>query len=415
MKIFLYHIRILIPLLLCDVTLSTLPNHFKNRRKRDLFQSEKLTTPARAISEGYPCETHTLTTEDGYILELHRIPHGIKGTNASYHSNSPRPVVLLMHCLFCSSNDWLMNYPDSALGFIMADQGYDVWMPNSRGNTYSRKHLYMSPKKKEFWSFSWHEMGYYDLASSIDFILNKTKEEKLSFVGYSLGSPILIGLLSDKPEYNDKIKVGVLLSPVAYLTNSFGPFFILSPFVNLIEKFTNKMGLWEFANQGDVPNVMAATLCTTRNILLKSLCLSFYSFIININEDLANYEFLPFILSNMPAGGSIRTVFHQMQIRNANRFQKYSYGMRKNLDIYGSPEPPKYNISSTIIPLGLFTATKDEYTAKPDLERLIKELPNVAKVFEIRDERFTHFNFLWCKESWEILYKHVVKFMDEYK
>ncbi len=25
---------------------------------------------------GYPAETHTVTTEDGYILEIHRIPFG---------------------------------------------------------------------------------------------------------------------------------------------------------------------------------------------------------------------------------------------------------------------------------------------------------------------------------------------------
>ena len=26
--------------------------------------------------EGYPVETHTVTTEDCYILEMHRIPYG---------------------------------------------------------------------------------------------------------------------------------------------------------------------------------------------------------------------------------------------------------------------------------------------------------------------------------------------------
>ena len=28
------------------------------------------------MADGYPAETHYATTEDGYILAMHRIPHG---------------------------------------------------------------------------------------------------------------------------------------------------------------------------------------------------------------------------------------------------------------------------------------------------------------------------------------------------
>lgn len=61
--------------------------------------------------QGYTAETYHVTTEDGYILELHRIPHGINDT-----ASEGRPVAFLQHCLLCSSSDWLMNTPDKALG-----------------------------------------------------------------------------------------------------------------------------------------------------------------------------------------------------------------------------------------------------------------------------------------------------------
>lgn len=60
--------------------------------------------PKMIERHGYPSETHTVTTEDGYMLNLHRIP------------NPGKQPVLLNHGILMSSVDFIVTGPDRALG-----------------------------------------------------------------------------------------------------------------------------------------------------------------------------------------------------------------------------------------------------------------------------------------------------------
>ena len=72
-------------------------------------------------TKGYLCEEHRVTTSDGYILGVFRIPHGRNSTKQG------RPV-LLMHGLLDASVTWVMNFPSQSLAYMLADAGYDVWL-----------------------------------------------------------------------------------------------------------------------------------------------------------------------------------------------------------------------------------------------------------------------------------------------
>ncbi|KAJ4438114.1 hypothetical protein ANN_14053 [Periplaneta americana] len=174
----------------------------------------KLSTPEMVIKYGYPAETHTVATEDGYILTIHRIPYSPNNTTRKH-----RPVVFLQHGLLCSSFDWIILGPGKALAYLLADEGYDVWIGNARGNVYSRKHKSFTLQQRQFWNFSWHEMGVYDLPAVIDFILARTDQQDLSYFGHSMGTTMFLVLMSMKPMYNSKIRLMVAFAPVAFMSH----------------------------------------------------------------------------------------------------------------------------------------------------------------------------------------------------
>ena len=69
---------------------------------------------------GYDVEEHQVTTVDGYILTMHRIP---RGKNESSDSKEPKYPVFLGHCLLCSSAIFSFGPPDNSIAYMLADAG----------------------------------------------------------------------------------------------------------------------------------------------------------------------------------------------------------------------------------------------------------------------------------------------------
>ncbi len=116
---------------------------------------------------GYVCESYHAETPDGFILTLFRIPSDHQGNPF----NPNKLPVLLIHGLLDSSFTWITNFPSQSLGYILADAGYDVWLGNVRGNTYSMNNTKYTPKQDEFWDFSFDEMAQYDLPAMINTVI----------------------------------------------------------------------------------------------------------------------------------------------------------------------------------------------------------------------------------------------------
>uniref|UniRef100_A0A8C2BPA4 Lipase, gastric n=1 Tax=Cyprinus carpio TaxID=7962 RepID=A0A8C2BPA4_CYPCA len=126
-----------------------------------------------------------------------------------------KPVVFLQHGLLAAGSNWVTNLPNTSLGFLLADAGFDVWIGNSRGNTWSRKHVSLDPKQKEYWQFSHDELAKKDLPAVINFITTTTGQEQIFYVGHSQGTTIAFIAFSTMLDLASKIKMFFALAPVA--------------------------------------------------------------------------------------------------------------------------------------------------------------------------------------------------------
>jgi lysosomal acid lipase/cholesteryl ester hydrolase len=360
---------------------------------------------------GYPLEEHEVTTEDGYILTMYRIPYGKNTTKLG-----PRPALLLQHGILASSACWVLNEPEHGLAFILADAGYDVWLGNSRGSTYSQKHKFLDPNKhkQEYWNFSFHEMGYYDLPAMIDFILQSTGEKKLSYVGHSQGTTQFFAMAASRPEYNDKVKVMSALAPIAFLDHTRGTVRVLSSFSRVLSWVIEHLGIYQVLQNNFILHFFDQSVCR-KNAITRPVCDNILFLVAGYDSQQLNVSLVPIIADHCPAGCSTKQLIHFGQLaNNGEKFTQFDYGKRDNLQKYGIDSPPEYDLSKITTPIMLHYAQNDWLAGVQDVEKLHQSLRSSnAQKFEVTFAYFNHLDFMWAIDAKKLVYDRMIQAMQE--
>ncbi len=88
-----------------------------------------------------------------------------------------KPAVFMLHGLIDSSDGWVVNGLNSP-AFIAANQGYDVWLGNNRGNFHSRRHVTLDPDNDvEYWEHNILDLVKYDVTAFINHIMKITQRK----------------------------------------------------------------------------------------------------------------------------------------------------------------------------------------------------------------------------------------------
>ncbi|PVH34974.1 hypothetical protein PAHAL_7G077700 [Panicum hallii] len=322
------------------------------------------TCQSRVEPFGYKCEEHTVTTADGYILSLQRIPGG-RGQSAA--GNVP---VLLQHGLFMDGVTWLMNSPAESLGYILADGGYDVWIANSRGTVYSRGHTTLSTGDPAYWDWSWDELASSDLPAVVQYVYAHSGGQRMHYVGHSLGTLIAFAAISEQQQLGMLRSAG-LLSPIAYLDKVSSPLARGGADVFLGEALY-WLGLNEFDPTGETVHKLVTDVCSQPGIN----CYNLMSVFTGDNCCLDNSSVQVF-LAHEPQASATKNMVHLAQMIRRGTIAKYDYGnAADNTKHYGQAAPPAYDVSAIPddFPLFLSYGGRDSLSDVQDVKHLVQAL-----------------------------------------
>uniref|UniRef100_A0A8R1DUW7 Abhydro_lipase domain-containing protein n=1 Tax=Caenorhabditis japonica TaxID=281687 RepID=A0A8R1DUW7_CAEJA len=316
---------------------------------------------------GYPVETHKVATADGYILTLHRIPHGKNETSKTKPGakSPPKPVVFLQHGLLCTSSIWLLNLPHQSAGYIFADHGYDVWLGNMRGNTYSKQHTRMTSADRRFWKFSWEEMARHDLPAMIDYTLKTTKQAQLYYVGHSQGcfsaqqalcALTMFAKMSEDAEMSKKVRKFFAMAPVARMSNVKGVFKDLGEIYEQYNLVYQVFGDGEFLTNNFFTKLLTDIVCD--QAVNNPLCENFIFAVSGPNSNQFNnmtppeydlrrinssiylfYSDFDWLANSKDVEGFLMAMLPMKTLKNATKLRDFNHndflwGMRARKEIY---------------------------------------------------------------------------------
>jgi len=257
---------------------------------------------------------------------------------------------------------------------------------NNRGNKYSRAHKKYNPNKdKEFWRYSFHEMGLYDIPAMINQIQKITNtNNKITYIGHSQGTAQLFAGLTLRPNfYEEKLNGFVALGPVTNLQYLNSTFLKYMNDFRLFQLF-EKLGINEMMPDIKSVSYIQKILCTNIGILCEGILQQIADY--DVKDD--DMERFMVFIAHFPSGSSLQTFLHFAQSIK-----------HKNFATFGNMIPYDFEKAAKI-PIALFVGKNDRLATVEDNRNLkiILEKNNLLNFYQEYDNT-GHISFFISKEN----------------
>jgi lysosomal acid lipase/cholesteryl ester hydrolase len=355
------------------------------------------------IQYGFRFEQHIVQTDDGYLLKMFRIP-GLLGKEGDA---SVRPPILIQHGVFDSADFVVCHGAEKSPAFWLANQGYDVWVSNSRGNKYSREHKTLNPDKDAaFWDFSFEDMVK-DYQANIGYILLSTGFEKIPVIGHSQGtSSMYAGLSLIGDWFESRVTVFISLGSVARLNNLQSvllKFLCVTPLALDTIKFLK-------INEIFMANFITTTSFRLLCGIVPFICQVGSAIVADADPRVDDTWAARIYFGHFPSGSSTKCLEHYIQLYNSKQYQQFDYGKTENAVRYGQSTPPQFQLKNIKVPVAKFTGNSDKLGDVTDNAWLSEQIKDVLVFDRVYD--YGHLTFfigkdlIWLSDALVVLQKY---------
>ncbi|XP_018019014.1 uncharacterized protein LOC108675500 [Hyalella azteca] len=327
-----------------------------------------------------------------------------------------RPPVLIHHGLFASSANFVLSDAHrGALAYLLADAGYDVWLGNWRGNSYSKGHVRLDPDSNEFWDFSLDEIMRYDIPAVVNYILATSGERQLRYVGHSLGCAMFFGATNLDSTLAHKVRVMAAMAPAAFMDNSFG---VLRNTILSVKNYyfiLDRLDLPDLSIPVPVRVRLARHFCGTTSVMRVPCLFLVDAFMGKVKKPEMEY-YTSVLLSHFPSTlASTRILAHFGQFVNSDGMRMYNFGPAENMRRYGQPDPPRYDLSTVTSPVAVIWGPGDTVITPEDVALCVERLPNVILNYRVPREDFNHLDFIFPEQAAGLVYRPILQLLSWYR
>lgn len=417
---------------------------------------------------------HQVVTKDNYILTLHRIINPLVPQNL----RSRLKPILLQHGLFTSSfnfiisadrnrdrprfdirdltRTWPLNVhvPDApfswqrilenlndltyakiginepsdrliaphisdSLAVELANQGYDVWMGNARGSTYSLNHTHYDYRYDwRYWDFSFHEIGLYDLPAQIDYILTIRQRKSLAYIGHSQGNLSMFILQSFYPQWAEKVKPFIAMAPIAFIPNVY--YGTLRLIIKALRPIITTKRLNEILKGQVFPKSRTTESALDLVCVPKwstPICDGILTLMTGNNLKRANHSLTPIVAHHIPEGTSALNLLHFAQLIETGQFRAFDFGAKENFRRYGSTVNPYYPIKNIYSPDIAFIVGRTDTLSTMSNVAITKSMLNVPLMddYVVPDLIWGHADYMYAIGAGRLANSHMIGLCDRYR
>lgn len=378
---------------------------------------------------GFNYTNHYVTSEDGYVTQLIRIINPL----ADQTKLRKYPVVLFHGGLVDSAiyvapssniahpekyprgpEDGPVTSNGRAIGFLLANNGFDVWLVGTRGANEQNTDRDPSLRGEgaypstEYWSFKMDDISQREVERQVDKVLKVSGAERADVMGYSLSTMLTMQAFAGNPEFaRNKVNTYVLMAPPVNIDGSSR----LTNFLvrDLCVKVSLKVGI----------NTLSKVITTSGTRKLMHALLTNHRIRYTVGKLLTiaitgssgqyrtNLE--PAVYSKIFQGTGFGEMQQWCQQAVARRYQKFDYGPTENLRRYGSVDPPAYNVSQdlgynylylisggtdNLAPISSVNQVVDSLLHKPDEHNFIPNYSHLDLVAGVDNEQLVNIPLL---------------------